>query len=414
MEVSDRGTRWINQIRPVPGGALFKAFIVVLFLFFFISDLFLGTVNLGTARGWVELFLPYLPLLLLIAGTLPGIISWLVVFLVIIGMGATMSVLAAFAVATLIVSAIATATLPRAAGAFYTGLTFALFLVCTLTSPDTAPMVALLALLTVLAVAAGFGLGAFWTKAERSEQRVSELREAQLKVREQERTLLAHELHDIVAHEVTIIAMQARRAEFTNDPEKTSRILSEIGDAASQTLQDLRSLVLLLKEHESDKQHDILDSTDEEQHFTPSGETTNATALVHDVRHVADAIERSGYQVLLEIEGPVSVLATSLCQVLRRTVREIGTNVLKYADPAEQVSLRLTVRGGQVTLSSRNAVSKERRLTSSGTGLEAMRTRCKVFGGTLNTHTEDGFWSVAITLPFKEQSLDPANQGAIS
>lgn len=393
---------------------IFKIFIVAILLYSAIGDLLVGAVHLDSFAGWLEYVVPYVPLAMLTVRTLPSVIAWIIACLLIIFLGPTIPLLAAFAMPTLLVAAVATATLPRAAAIGFAGLTFAMLLWCTLAAPGVAPVVAILAMLTVFSIAAGLGLRTFWTRAERSERRVDELREAQLKVREQERTLLAHELHDIVAHEVTIIAMQARRAEFTNDPEKTSRILSEIGDAASQTLQDLRSLVLLLKDHESDGQHDILDSTDEEQRFTPSGETTNATALVHDVRHVADAIERSGYQVLLEIEGPVSVLATSLCQVLRRTVREIGTNVLKYADPAEQVSLRLTVRGGQVTLSSRNAVSKERRLTSSGTGLEAMRTRCKVFGGTLNTHAEDGFWSVAITLPFKEQSLDPANQGAIS
>lgn len=84
------------------------------------------------------------------------------------------------------------------------------------------------------------------------------------------------------------MAMQARRAEFVNDPRKTWEILAEIGEAAQQTLVDLRSLVMLLKKEtvqgaqvaevsETAETVVILDAAE------LSGETAAAVGLVHDV-----------------------------------------------------------------------------------------------------------------------------------
>ncbi len=260
-----------------------------------------------------------------------------------------------------------------------------------------------------LAAAAWRSVNVYRHRYEQSTHHIRDLQEQQAQVRSEERTRLAHELHDIVAHDVTIIAMQARRAEFVNDQAKTSQILEGIGNAAQQTLQDLRSLVTLLKEEERDEPGSGSQTPDREGQDTDfldapamSGETTTAVGLVHDLDGVVEALDRAGFQVSLVVEGEVARIPASLRQALRRTVREMGTNVLKHADPSGIVDLRLSVGGAdRVQLASENTVSTAEPIMSSRTGLEAMSARCEVFGGFMDVGHRDGRWTTAVSIPLE-------------
>ncbi|HWK19190.1 MAG TPA: histidine kinase, partial [Microbacteriaceae bacterium] len=216
-------------------------------------------------------------------------------------------------------------------------------------------------------------------------------RAQQERVRAEERTRLAYELHDIVANQVTLIAMQARRAEFA-DADKTGQILEHIGDAASQTLQDLRSLVLLLKS-EDDDTHEDSESSAPREALAPSG------SLVQDLRAVVGDLEQAGFTVRLEVEGPVDDASESLRQTLARTARELGTNILKHGDPAGLVELGMTFTRDEVTLVASNQISTAPPIMSSGTGLEAMRARGEVFGGQVTTSADGGRWITSVSFP---------------
>lgn len=401
-------TQLTDDIKPLPGGAVGRFVPLVLALIMYGTDVWMdGAENLPDP-GLVYLAIPFLSLAALSLGVLPSVFLWYL-SVILIGLAGMPGILVfGLIFPSVIVMAVCCCLLPwKLALAFpvsAVGLAFALFL---LTPNAQLVSIVLLSLFCCLAAVAGLSLNMYRRRHERSAVRIRNLEEEQARIRKEERTLLAYELHDIVAHDVTVIAMQARRAEFVDDPDKTAKILEGIGDAAQQTLQDLRSLVLLLKQELTvstttpervdghDETVEILDSA------LMSGETTTAVGLVHDLGKVVEALQRAGFQVSLHVEGEVARIPASLRQVLRRTVRELGTNVLKHANANGEVDLHLVVGEGSVMLNATNAVASTKPIMSSQTGLEAMRARCEIFGGFVESGLFAGRWSTSITIPLE-------------
>lgn len=271
---------------------------------------------------------------------------------------------------------------------------------------EQAPAAFLVSAMGGLAAISGFGLNAFRQRHASSSAEIRSLKLEREQVRSQERLKIAHELHDIIAHDVTVIAMQARRAEIVNNPEKTKEILTGIGDTAQQALQDLRSLVLILKQDASSENSS--DSTSNKSDLVggsaiplDSGETTTAVSLVHDIDNIVGNLRAAGYAVKLGVSGDVGNVPTSVRQALRRTVRELGTNILKHADTSGNVELSLEISDDEVYLKSSNRISRSKPVTSSLTGIEAMRTRCEVFGGDVHVETHFNNWSILIRIPLE-------------
>lgn len=407
MTMISRWKKWLDEIKPLPGGWIIRFLLVVATLLVLGYEMRGEHADLSSFRGWLELVIPCLPLVALLAGALTAAIGWCFTIAVIMAMGGDPSLLSAMIVPTIIVVAFCSFLLP-----WKMAINFSLFVPSVLlglyiSTPEMAedPIV-LLELVVFLAAAAWRSVNVYRHRYEQSADDVRDLRAQQVRVRSEERTRLAHELHDIVAHEVTIIAMQARRAEFVDDRMKTSQILEGIGKAAQQTLQDLRSLVTLLKEEEREggaQTSAVSDGNDgESEHLDSvgmSGATTTAVGFLHDLHGVVRAVERSGFQVSLVVEGEVARIPASLRQALRRTIRELGTNVLKHADPAGVVDLRMVVGVDRVRLSSSNVVAAGDPIMSSRTGLEAMRARCEVFGGFLDAESVGGLWKTSVSVP---------------
>lgn len=359
-----------------------------------------GDFDLARARSWFDLLLPWTPLFAALIGPRVAVITWFVMFAVVVALGADTLMVSGTILPTVIFAGyFAFVAVWRAAVMFIVGALVMLGIAMAVNSERLGlPGVITYATFIVLAAAAGFGLSLLMSRVERSAKREAELRAQQERVRAEERTRLAYELHDIVANQVTLIAMQARRAEFA-DPGKTSEILEHIGDAAGQTLQDLRSLVLLLKSESGDAA-----ASGEADGGTPVGGTdAQATTMPEDLtdefERVVRALEEAGFTVDAQLEGPVDGASASVRQILGRTLRELGTNALKHADPSGPIELRMAFGEGGVTLSASNRISAKTPIFSTGTGLEAMRARCDVFGGSLSAGAADGRWTTSVALP---------------
>jgi signal transduction histidine kinase len=400
--VTERGTA---QVRRLPGGWVARALLVLAFVGLVALDATGGTLQLTSLRGVVELLLPYVPVLALAVGIVPATATWFVAYAAILALGADSLLVSAFAFPTIIVLGFAAYLLPWVPALVVTASAVATMPLVLVANPQGTVLAVGLAVLTLLAATAGLTVNFFRLRSERSETQVRELEERQARIRNEERTRLAHELHDIVAHDVTVIAMQARRAEFVDDPATTAAILDNIGRSAQQALQNLRSLVVLLKEDVTAATAEAADGTPPDpaasvvEALEMSGETTTAAAFVRDFHGVGDALERAGFTAHLTTTGAVSRVPTSLRQALRRTVRELATNILKHGDATRPVELRLTVGADAVTLASTNVVATGAPISSSRTGLEAMRARCEVFGGELVAGADDGRWCTTMTIP---------------
>ncbi|MGO2054015.1 sensor histidine kinase [Glutamicibacter sp. 287] len=401
-------TAWTGEIKPLPGGRLGRFVPLALALFMYAGDVWLGTAGYLAELGVLYLAFPYLPLAALSLGVLPSIAAWFVGLLLIAAVGMPGVLLASMVFPSVFVIVLSCYLLPwRAALAFPSAAMGMLFLLYLLLPEVELLAVMLLCGFGVMSAVAGLSLNVYRRKNETSAKRIRDLEVEQARIRSEERTQLAHELHDIVAHDVTIMAMQARRAEFVNDPKKTAEILAGIGNAAQQTLQDLRSLVVLLKTEANENEFQSpsgLEAEEGQQILESdelSGETTTAVGLVHDLDKVMQALKRAGFDVAFALEGEVARIPASLRQALRRTIRELGTNILKHANPDGAVELQLRIRPDRVLLSSTNDIGQGTPIMSSQTGLEAMRARCEVFGGTVETSDSTGRWSIGVTIPLE-------------
>ncbi|WP_330295858.1 sensor histidine kinase [Streptomyces sp. NBC_00503] len=232
-----------------------------------------------------------------------------------------------------------------------------------------------------------------------SVQRVRELRA----VRSAERLELARELHDLVAHHVTGIVVEARAARFTKvSAERAGEIFGRIEAAGDEALGSMRRLVKILREGAED---------------TPTGTGTGTgtgpgaapdTAPVAGLREIRGLTERfavTGPPVVLYIEdGLETRLPADVAATAHRIVLEALTNIGKHAATATAVRIglrtvpaglevRIADDGGRPLRLSENA-------RGGGYGLVGMAERAEALGGSLTAGpAPEGGWLVTALLP---------------
>lgn len=210
---------------------------------------------------------------------------------------------------------------------------------------------------------------------------------AQLSVR-YERARIAAELHDIVAHAISVMVVQASAGQrlAAVDPESTADAFEAIAGAAHQAEQDIGRLVELLVEGYAAPAPDI--------------------AVVEElVAHAA----ASGLTVSLRLEGEREGLPEIVGQTAYRVVQEGLTNGLRYASGA---SVEVLVRGDREALivEVRNGPASGDMLLAgagTGTGLIGLRERITAAGGELEAGpTSDGGWRLAARLDRRATAQD--------
>ena len=194
-------------------------------------------------------------------------------------------------------------------------------------------------------------------------------RERAAEVRE-ERVRIAREMHDVVAHALAVITVQAGvgRCLAGKRPEQASSALSSI-ESISRTAQDeLRVVLGLLRDGEAG-----------------TAPLAPAPRLI-DVQELADTVRASGVRVELLMEGTDRRLSPSLELSIYRVVQEALTNVVKHAPGARAVA-ELTVSAGTARLDIRDDGGPGNRAAppgpGTGHGITGMRERIGAFGGWL-------------------------------
>lgn len=199
-----------------------------------------------------------------------------------------------------------------------------------------------------------------------------------------ERAAIARELHDIVAHAVSVVVIQAQAGAriLRADPDRTEAALASIEASGRDALTELRRLLSVL---------------------TAGADGDAATAPAPRIADIAALVERmrdAGLEVDLAQE-PVPPLAAAAELAVHRTVQESLTNALKHA-PGRPVSVRISAEGGDVAVVVRNPVPPTRTassLPSTARGLIGMRERIALVGGVLATGVVDGVFTVDARVP---------------
>ena len=203
----------------------------------------------------------------------------------------------------------------------------------------------------------------------------------------EERLQIARELHDVVAHHISLINVQAGVALHIVDrkPEQAQTALEAIKDASKEALVELRSLVGILRD------------VDEEAPRRPTGTLESLDDLVERSAH-------AGLDVRKTVHGEVRPLPSSVELAALRIVQEAITNVVRHAG-AHRADVELAYEAEALSVT----VEDDGRGFApgdAGTGIVGMRERAETLGGTLDVGRgrAGGGTRVHASLPLRSRS----------
>jgi len=197
-----------------------------------------------------------------------------------------------------------------------------------------------------------------------------------------ERARIARELHDVVAHNISVMGVQAAAASriMQGDEPDVRRALVAIETTGRATVDEMRRMLGILRR------------SDDELALAPQPSLRDLDALIEQVR-------AAGLDVDARIEGEPRALPAGLDLSAYRIVQEALTNALKYAAPAHvEVVVRYQENAIVLEVVDDGAGSSGGRGT--GNGLVGMRERVALFGGDLWAGKRaEGGWALHATLP---------------
>ncbi|MGW2568243.1 sensor histidine kinase [Streptomyces sp. NPDC001537] len=240
--------------------------------------------------------------------------------------------------------------------------------------------------------------------AERAEERAEW-------ARNEERTRIAREMHDVVAHRVSLMVVHAAalQAVARKDPEKAVKNAALVGDMGRQALTELREMLGVLRSG---------DGARRAEPSVPLAAVGVAAAVaasravdegegpcLEELEELVGQSAAAGMVVDLSVEGDVRSYAAEVEQTAYRVVQEALTNVHKHAAGAK-THVRLAHRVSEIAMQVENepppevASASSARLPSGGNGLVGMKERVTALGGVfVSGPTDAGGFRVSAVIP---------------
>ncbi|MBW5486358.1 sensor histidine kinase [Streptomyces bambusae] len=238
---------------------------------------------------------------------------------------------------------------------------------------------------------------AYYAQLVERNQRLEKEREAQAKVAvAAERARIARELHDVVAHNVSVMVVQADGAAYVMDvaPEQAKEALQTISGTGRQALAEMRRLLGVLRTGEPQESEDYVPQPDVEQ----------IEVLVEQVR-------AAGLTVDFEVEGTPRPLPSGVELTAYRIVQEALTNTRKHGGPEAKANVRLVYFDDGLGLlveddgrGAAHELYEDGGADGAGHGLIGMRERVGMVGGTLEAGPRPGGgFRISALLPLKKK-----------
>jgi signal transduction histidine kinase len=224
---------------------------------------------------------------------------------------------------------------------------------------------------------------AYFAQLEERAARLEKEREAQAKVAvAAERARIARELHDVVAHNVSVMVVQADGAAYVLDstPDQAKKALETISSTGRQALAEMRRLLGVLRTGEHQEGGEYVPQPDVEQ--------------IHDL---VGQCRGSGLAVDFKVEGTPRPLPSGVELTAYRIVQEALTNTRKHGGPKAGASVRLVYFDDGLGLlveddgkGAPHELYEEGGVDGRGHGLIGMRERVGMVGGTLDAGPRPG------------------------
>jgi signal transduction histidine kinase len=223
--------------------------------------------------------------------------------------------------------------------------------------------------------------------AEERYQRLLAEREQQARLAESRaRSQIARELHDIVAHSLSVMIVQAEggRAVAAKKPEAAKEALTTIAETGREALTEMRRIVGVLRDDPSEGPAD----------FAP------APAL----SDIPELVMRASDRASLEVRGQPPLVSAALALTAYRVVQEALTNFLKHAGPQATAQVTITYGMRDITIDVLDNGDGVRTKTAepAGHGLRGMNERVTSMGGQLLTRSRpSGGYQVTAVIPIR-------------
>ncbi|MFH8990943.1 sensor histidine kinase [Streptomyces sp. NPDC017940] len=247
--------------------------------------------------------------------------------------------------------------------------------------------------------------------AERAEERAEW-------ARGEERTRIARDMHDVVAHRVSLMVVHAAalQAVARKDPEKAVKNAALVGDMGRQALTELRQMLGVLRADEAPPKPapvpvpvplaavgEAAAQAASRARSVDEPESVEGPCLA-EVDELVEQSRAAGMAVDLSVEGEARACASDVEETAYRVVQEALTNVHKHAAGAKTF-VRLAYRSAEIAMQVENGPPPEAgpadaRLPSGGNGLVGMKERVTALGGVfVSGPTEAGGFRVSAVLP---------------
>ncbi|MCJ8503664.1 histidine kinase [Kocuria flava] len=250
-----------------------------------------------------------------------------------------------------------------------------------------------LSAVTIVGALIGSAIRYFRAQRRRAEERVRDLEILNERLREDERQALARDLHDVVAHELTLITMQTMSRRRSEDLQELHGVLETVEGAARSALYELRVLLRLLR-NENDGEH--------------PRDVTGAGLAIGSLEHVVTSLAASltdlRFAPQVVITGDLEAMPTTARGTAARILQEAVTNIIKYAPRGADCRIEVTAADHELHLRVTNPLPRTGTKTrggelSSGLGLRGITERVSLLGGRAEAGPEDGRWVVDVVLP---------------
>nr|WP_228537444.1 histidine kinase [Nocardia sp. XZ_19_231] len=238
------------------------------------------------------------------------------------------------------------------------------------------------ALCALVLVAGGAVGGLIEARGRLAEQEAQTERERERHTVLAERTRIARELHDVVVHHMSVVAIQAQAAQFRidNPPPELLAGLATIHASASAAMTEMRRILGVLRADDSG--------------------TTDPPPSLADVDRLVEAMRATGVHVEQRTTGPVRPLPGPVEVSAYRIVQESLSNAVRHA-PGSEIVVIVRYGSADVGIEIRNGPSASVVPSRGpGHGLVGMRERTDILGGSFTAEpTTDGGYRVTTRLP---------------
>lgn len=242
---------------------------------------------------------------------------------------------------------------------------------------------ALAAIIVLLALPALIAVRHFMASRRRQMTEIAALEAVAEGIRVEERNLLARELHDVVAHHLSVAALQSMAYGDSDDPE-------ELRTALDRMRRSTRGA-----EEEMDLLGRIMSGSAPPQ---PDSAIARPTVVG---KALSQTLRDGGFPVRIEVDPASDALPIPTMRTLTRVMQEGVTNILRYGRRDGTCELTLGVDNDLAVLRISNAVPDRKQVSrlSLGYGLSGIRERVDLLGGSFAAGPQDGQWVVRVALP---------------